>query len=159
MNRIEVEITENISIRNPQYVIEQLNGLCRLGVSVAIDDFGTGYSSLAYLHRFPIRTVKIDQSFVREIQHANGHCPVVLAIIAMATGLGMNLVAEGVETLEQSQYLEQAGCARMQGYLFHLPMPNEEFVQLLQEQSAGRRPASWLGNRSASAQGQLLFGS
>jgi diguanylate cyclase (GGDEF)-like protein/PAS domain S-box-containing protein len=158
MNRIEVEITENISIRNPQYVIEQLNGLCRLGVSVAIDDFGTGYSSLAYLHRFPIRTVKIDQSFVGEIEHAHGHCPVVLAIIAMATGLGMNLVAEGVETHEQSQYLAQAGCNRMQGYLFHPPLPNAQFKQLLQEQSAGRRPAAWLSHRSTSPQGQLAFG-
>ncbi|GAP37578.1 diguanylate cyclase/phosphodiesterase with PAS/PAC sensor(s) [Piscinibacter sakaiensis] len=158
MSRIEVEITENISIRNPQYVIEQLNGLCRLGVSVAIDDFGTGYSSLAYLHRFPVRTVKIDQSFVREIQHVNGHCPVVLAIIAMASGLGMNLVAEGVETPDQSQYLEQAGCTRMQGFLFHPPMRAADFLQLLHEQSAGRRPAAWLGQRTLTAQGQLSFG-
>ncbi len=75
MDRIEVEITENVSIRNPQYVIDQLNTLGRLGVSVAIDDFGTGYSSLAYLHRFPVRTVKIDQSFVREIQHGAGSLP------------------------------------------------------------------------------------
>ena len=68
-SQIEVEITENICIRNPQHAIEQLNKLCQLGVSVAIDDFGTGYSSLSYLHRFPIHTIKIDQSFVMEIQH------------------------------------------------------------------------------------------
>lgn len=157
MNRVEVEITENISIRNPGYVVEQLNGLCRLGVSVAIDDFGTGYSSLAYLHRFPIRTVKIDQSFVGEIQHVNGHCPVVLAIIAMASGLGMNLVAEGVETPDQAQYLEQAGCTRMQGFLFHPPLPPTQFMQLLQDQAAGRGPTALLTQRVGSPQGQLVF--
>ncbi len=157
MKRIEVEITENISIRNPQYVVDQLNMLCRLGVSVAIDDFGTGYSSLAYLHRFPVRTVKIDQSFVREIMHAQGHCPVVLAIISMATGLGMNVIAEGVETAAESQYLEQAGCPRMQGFLFHAALPNSQFMQLLAEQSAGRRPASWHGNQYAAGQSRLLF--
>ena len=159
MNRIEVEITENISIRNPQYVVEQLNGLCQLGVSVAIDDFGTGYSSLAYLHRFPVRTVKIDQSFVREIQHARGHCPVVLAIISMASGLGMNLIAEGVETADQAQYLEQAGCSHMQGYLFQPPLPHSRFMQLLQDQVAGQRTASWTPHQTGSPQGQLSFGS
>ncbi len=157
MSRIEVEITENVSIRNPQHVIDQLNMLCRLGVSVAIDDFGTGYASLAYLHRFPIRTVKIDQSFVREILHAQGHCPVVLAIISMATGLGMNVIAEGVETTEESAYLEQAGCPRMQGFLFYSALANAEFMSLLAEQTAGRRPASWHGHHRSGGQGRLLF--
>ncbi|MEO8278436.1 MAG: EAL domain-containing protein [Ideonella sp.] len=157
MSRIEVEITENVSIRNPQYVIDQLNMLCRLGVSVAIDDFGTGYASLAYLHRFPIRTVKIDQSFVREILHAQGHCPVVLAIIAMATGLGMNVIAEGVETAEESAYLEQAGCPKMQGFLFYSALPNADFIGLLAEQTAGKRPASWHAPHRVGGQNRLLF--
>ncbi|HWJ93635.1 MAG TPA: EAL domain-containing protein, partial [Telluria sp.] len=91
--QVEVEITENICIRNPQYAIEQLQRLCQLGVSVAIDDFGTGYSSLSYLHRFPVHTVKIDQSFVKEIHDEHGHYPVILAIISIARGLGLNLVA------------------------------------------------------------------
>jgi diguanylate cyclase (GGDEF)-like protein/PAS domain S-box-containing protein len=159
MDRIEVEITENISIRNPQFVVEQLDALVALGVSVAIDDFGTGYSSLAYLHRFPVRTLKIDQSFVREIQHAQGHSPVVLAIIAMAGGLGLNLVAEGVETPEQAQYLQQAGCRTMQGFLFQPPLPSGQFEQLLQEQVAGRRPPPWVSQRVGAAQAQLVFGS
>ncbi len=97
-SQIEVEITENISFRNPQHAIEQLNKLCQFGVSVAIDDFGTGYSSLAYLHRFPVHTIKIDQAFFKEIQRDNGHFPVVLAIISIARGLGLKLVAEVVET-------------------------------------------------------------
>ncbi len=159
MDRIEVEITENISIRNPQFVIDQLQALGELGVSVAIDDFGTGYSSLAYLHRFPVRTLKIDQSFVRDIQPGPSHSPVVLAIIAMAGGLGLNLIAEGVETVEQAQYLQQAGCSRMQGYLFYRPLPNGALVQLLQEQVAGRRSPSWMGQRAGSPQAQLVFGS
>ncbi|MBS1186861.1 MAG: two-component system response regulator [Burkholderiaceae bacterium] len=129
--RIGIEITENICIRNPQNAIEQLNKLSHLGINVAIDDFGTGYSSLAYLHRFPIGTIKLDQMFVREIQSAEGHFPVVLAIISIARGLGLRLVAEGVETEIQSRYLEQAGCQVMQGYLLHRPMPRGKLIELL----------------------------
>jgi EAL domain-containing protein (putative c-di-GMP-specific phosphodiesterase class I) len=134
-SQIEIEITENICIRNPQHVIDQLNKLCDLGVSVAMDDFGTGYSSLAYLHRFPIHTIKIDQSFIREIQHEHGHFPVVLAIIWIARGLGLNLVAEGVESESQARYLEQAGCSTMQGYLFHKPLPQTQFMQRIAAQT------------------------
>ncbi|MBQ5941553.1 EAL domain-containing protein [Massilia sp. AB1] len=134
--QIEVEITENICIRNPQYAIEQLNKLCQLGVSVAIDDFGTGYSSLSYLHRFPIHTVKIDQSFVKEIHEENGHYPVILAIISIARGLGLNLIAEGVETEEQARYLRSNGCLTMQGYLYYRPIPLQDFIGALRAQSA-----------------------
>jgi diguanylate cyclase (GGDEF)-like protein len=127
-SQIEVEITENICIRNPQHAIEQLNKLCQLGVSIAIDDFGTGYSALAYLHRFPIHTVKIDKSFITEIQEESGHFPVVMAIISIARGLGLNLIAEGVETRSQARYLERAGCTSMQGYFFHKPLTQSEFL-------------------------------
>ena len=133
--QIEVEITENICIRNPQYAIEQLNKLCQLGVSVAIDDFGTGYSSLSYLHRFPIHTVKIDQSFVKEIHEEGGHYPVILAIISIARGLGLNLIAEGVETEEQARYLRANGCLTMQGYLYYRPIPLQDFIGALRAQS------------------------
>ena len=133
--QIEVEITENICIRNPQYAIEQLNKLCQLGVSVAIDDFGTGYSSLSYLHRFPIHTVKIDQSFEKEIHEENGHYPVILAIISIARGLGLNLIAEGVETEEQARYLRSNGCLTMQGYLYYRPIPLQDFIGALRAQS------------------------
>jgi diguanylate cyclase (GGDEF)-like protein/PAS domain S-box-containing protein len=133
-SQIEVEITENICIRNPQHAIEQLNKLGQLGVSVAIDDFGTGYSSLAYLHRFPVHTIKIDQSFVKEIHDEYGHYPVVLAIISIARGLGLNLIAEGVETESQARYLRANGCMTMQGYLYHRPMPLPRFVDVLRTQ-------------------------
>jgi diguanylate cyclase (GGDEF)-like protein/PAS domain S-box-containing protein len=133
--QIEVEITENICIRNPQYAIEQLNKLCQLGVSVAIDDFGTGYSSLSYLHRFPIHTIKIDQSFVKEIHDEHGHYPVILAIISIARGLGLHLVAEGVETEVQARYLQANGCSSMQGYLYYRPISLSSFIAVLQEQN------------------------
>jgi diguanylate cyclase (GGDEF)-like protein/PAS domain S-box-containing protein len=134
--QIEVEITENICIRNPQYAIEQLNKLGQIGVSVAIDDFGTGYSSLAYLHRFPVHTIKIDQSFIREILQMDAHYPVVLAIISIAKGLNLNVVAEGVETETQAAYLEQVGCTTMQGYLYYRPVSGPQFMQLLRKNAA-----------------------
>ncbi|TFW32539.1 putative bifunctional diguanylate cyclase/phosphodiesterase [Massilia horti] len=133
-SQIEVEITENICIRNPQYAIEQLNKLCQLGVSVAIDDFGTGYSSLAYLHRFPIHTIKVDQSFVKEIHDEHGHYPVILAIISIARGLGLHLIAEGVETEVQARYLKANGCLTMQGYLYYRPISLTAFLDVLRGQ-------------------------
>ena len=139
-SQIEVEITENICIRNPQHAIEQLNKLGQLGVSVAIDDFGTGYSSLAYLHRFPVHTIKIDQSFVKEIHDEHGHYPVVLAIISIARGLGLNLIAEGVETESQARYLRSNGCLTMQGFLYHRPMPAWPLHRrIARPDAAGRR--------------------
>ncbi|RFO97878.1 two-component system response regulator [Rhodoferax lacus] len=133
-HQIEVEVTENICIRNPQKAIEQLDKLCQLGVSVAIDDFGTGYSSLSYLHRFPIHTIKIDRSFVMEIRDPGMQFPVVLAIVAIAQGLGLNLVAEGVETPLQAGYLADAGCRVMQGFLYHQPKSQAMLLRLLQDQ-------------------------
>jgi diguanylate cyclase (GGDEF)-like protein len=148
-SQIEVEITENICIRNPQYAIEQLNKLCQLGVSVAIDDFGTGYSSLSYLHRFPIHTIKIDQSFVKEIHDEHGHYPVILAIISIARGLGLHLVAEGVETEVQARYLAANGCATMQGYLYYRPLALTTFMELLAAQHQAGAPAVPAGPRLA----------
>lgn len=134
--QIEVEITENICIRNPEHAINQLKMLCQIGVSVAIDDFGTGYSSLAYLQRFSIHAIKIDQSFVKDIHCENSHAPIILAIISIAKGLGLNLVAEGVETEIQAQYLERAGCKIMQGYFYHRPLPQKKLIQELLQQGS-----------------------
>jgi diguanylate cyclase (GGDEF)-like protein/PAS domain S-box-containing protein len=147
-DQIEVEITENICIRNPQYAIDQLNKLCQLGVSVAIDDFGTGYSSLSYLHRFPIHTIKIDQSFVKEIKEEQGHYPVILAIISIARGLGLTLIAEGVETDVQARYLKANGCLTMQGYLYHRPISLTDFMGVLHTQLAPVRGAIAVASRA-----------
>jgi diguanylate cyclase (GGDEF)-like protein/PAS domain S-box-containing protein len=133
--QIEVEVTENICIRNPDAAISQLERLAQLGVRVAIDDFGTGYSSLSYLHRFPVHTLKIDRSFVVEIHDGNTQFPVVLAIIAIAKGLGLTLVAEGVETLTQLNYLANAGCQLMQGYYFHQALPQPRILELVKAQT------------------------
>ena len=105
-------------MQNAQQATAVLNELRQLGVSLAIDDFGTGYSSLSYLHRFPIHTIKIDQSFVKEIHDEHGHYPVILAIISIARGLGLHLVAEGVETEVQARYLAANGCATMEAGAF-----------------------------------------
>ncbi|WP_194726521.1 EAL domain-containing response regulator [Noviherbaspirillum malthae] len=133
--QLEVEITENICIRDPETAIKHLKKLSSLGVRIAIDDFGTGYSSLAYLQRFPIDTLKIDQAFIREIGHDDGHFPVVLAVISIARGLKLDLIAEGVESELQARYLEQAGCVIMQGFLYHKPLPLERFGELLHARS------------------------
>lgn len=133
-SQIEVEITENVCIRNPQAAIEQLNRLCQLGVRVAIDDFGTGYSSLSYLHRFPIHVLKIDRSFVMHIEDDTQQFPVVLAIISIAKGLGLKLVAEGVETEVQKRYLERAGCQTFQGFFYHRPMQQSALMTVLTSQ-------------------------
>jgi diguanylate cyclase (GGDEF)-like protein/PAS domain S-box-containing protein len=135
--QIEIEITENVCIRNPDRALQQLTKLEQLGVSVAIDDFGTGHSSMAYLHRFPVHTIKIDRSFVGQIRDEDGHYPVVLAIISISRGLSLKLVAEGVETVAQARYLRAHGCETMQGYLFHHPMPLERFVSLLHGEAGG----------------------
>ncbi|OIQ74830.1 phytochrome-like protein cph2 [mine drainage metagenome] len=130
-SQFEVEITENICIRNPLMAIEQLNRLSQLGVNIAIDDFGTGYSSLSYLHQFPIHTLKIDRAFVIGIHNEATPQPVVLAIISIAKGLGLQIVAEGVETLTQRNYLASAGCQTIQGFFYHRPMRQEKLLALI----------------------------
>ena len=133
--QIEAEVTENICIQNPEHAIGQLNKLNELGVSIAIDDFGTGYSSLSYLQKFAIHKIKIDQSFVKEIHWENTQSPIIHAIISIAKGLGLNLVAEGVETETQALYLERAGCKIMQGYFYHKPLPLKTLAQMLSVQA------------------------
>jgi diguanylate cyclase (GGDEF)-like protein/PAS domain S-box-containing protein len=128
---LELEITESIAMHNVDSTIAKLQGLKKLGVQISIDDFGTGYSSLSYLQRFPIDTLKIDQSFIREIKHDSNDAAIVLAVIAMAHSLKLKVIAEGVETADQMNYLKSSGCDLMQGYLFSRPIPVEEFEKML----------------------------
>jgi EAL domain-containing protein (putative c-di-GMP-specific phosphodiesterase class I) len=116
---------------NAEDTIETLRGLKKLGIQISMDDFGTGYSSLSYLKRFPIDTVKIDQSFIRDIHEDVDDKALVTAIIAMAHSLKLGVVAEGVETSEQLDFLNQYQCDYVQGYLFGKPMPAEQFRELL----------------------------
>ncbi len=123
---LELEITESLLLQSGKTTSANLFELRRLGVGIAIDDFGTGYSSLSYLHRLPITTLKIDQSFVREIgiAPADGHedAPIIRTIIALAHNLGLSVIAEGVETPAQRDLLVALGCEGLQGYLLHAPL-------------------------------------
>ncbi|MEO7744090.1 MAG: EAL domain-containing protein [Usitatibacter sp.] len=119
---VELEVTESVIIEGAGEARTALDEIAALGVGIAIDDFGTGYSGLAYLKRLPIDTVKIDQSFVRDLTIDPDDAAIVTAILAMAKGLGLDVVAEGVETEEQLAELERLGCRRAQGYLLARPM-------------------------------------
>jgi EAL domain-containing protein (putative c-di-GMP-specific phosphodiesterase class I) len=114
-----------------EQAIGTLEQLKRLGVALSIDDFGTGYSSLAYLKRFAVDKLKIDQSFIRDIPHDNNDKEIAATIIAMARNLKLHVLAEGVETQEQLAFLQLHGCDAFQGYLYSPPVPATEFVQFL----------------------------
>jgi diguanylate cyclase (GGDEF)-like protein/PAS domain S-box-containing protein len=130
---IEVELTENLFIRDPSMVARKLQTLAAHGVMIAIDDFGTQYSSLSYLQKFPIHTLKIDKSFVWEIDREYRQHAIIKAIISIAHGLDLNLVAEGVETDEQLRFLEIQGCDEIQGYLISKPLQREKLENLLRQ--------------------------
>jgi EAL domain-containing protein (putative c-di-GMP-specific phosphodiesterase class I) len=123
-------------MQNVEQAIHIMSELREMGVHISLDDFGTGYSSLSYLKRFPIDTVKVDKSFVREITVDADSAAIADAIIAMGHSLRLTVLAEGVETEEQLVYLRARGCNRMQGYLFSKPLPPDELAQLLRD---GRR--------------------
>ncbi|WP_189003143.1 EAL domain-containing protein [Deinococcus roseus] len=120
---LELEVTESVVMHDVKMVTERLTELRELGVRVSIDDFGTGYSSLKYLQELPIDTLKIDRSFVNTIQKDAQEAPLVKTIILMAQSLGLNVIAEGVETIFQQEYLQSLGCSEAQGYYFSRPLP------------------------------------
>ncbi len=126
---LELEITESMLMTNVDENIDMLRRLSDLGVTIAIDDFGTGYSSLAYLRRFQVDTLKIDQSFVRDADTNLDDAAIIEAIVALGHSLKLNVVAEGVETLEQKRLLGELGCDQCQGFLFGEPVPAREFEQ------------------------------
>ena len=129
---LEFELTESMVMHDIENTLLTLRELKALGASLSLDDFGTGYSSLAYLKRFPIDTLKIDRSFVRDINSDSDDAAIAHAVIAMAHSLGLQVVAEGVETETQLELLRTYHCDRFQGYLFSRPVPAEEFTLLLQ---------------------------
>lgn len=131
---LELEVTESVAIQSEVTVINDLNKLKEMGVRLSVDDFGTGYSSLSYLKLLPVNTIKIDKSFIRDIQVDANDAAIVTAIIKMSQSLGLTVIAEGVETQAQLEFLQSHDCDEMQGYLFSRPLPADEFAALLAQQ-------------------------
>lgn len=142
--RLDVEITESMLLTNLNENVRVLRELQDSGITISVDDFGTGYSSLSYLQRLPINTVKIDRSFVQDITSPSSEAPLAKVVIALAQNLKLDVVAEGVETPEQAEFLRRHGCHAVQGYYFSRPVPPAEFALLLQ---SGRLPAGPAGDR------------
>jgi len=131
--RLKLELTESMLIDNINDIIAKMTALNKVGIHFSLDDFGTGYSSLQYLKMLPLEQLKIDQSFVRDIATDNSDRTIVRTIITMASSLGINVIAEGVETAEQRLFLLEKGCFHYQGYLFSKPLPIKEFEALLKK--------------------------
>ncbi len=130
---IELEVTEDQIMMNPDEAIEILREISRIGVKIAIDDFGTGYSSLSYLKKLPINKLKIDQSFVRDLPNDEEDSAITKAIVALAQSLNLEIIAEGVETGEQKEFLVQNGCENIQGYFYSKPLPADKMKTVLLE--------------------------
>lgn len=136
---LKLEITESAVMESPEKVISMLKELKEVGVKLSIDDFGTGYSSLSYLHRFPIDTLKVDRSFVSTMEDGSENGEIVRTIISLAKTLGMNVVAEGIETVHQLHQLRILKCEYGQGYLFSIPIPIDEAETLLGDKNRWQR--------------------
>lgn len=132
---IELEITEGVMMENAENAIALLHRLRRIGVRLSIDDFGTGYSSLAYLKRFPITKLKIDQSFIRHLKADEEDAAIVQAVISLGHNLGVAVIAEGVETVEQREWLRHWQCDEIQGYLYARPLPADDIPAFFTAQS------------------------
>jgi EAL domain-containing protein (putative c-di-GMP-specific phosphodiesterase class I) len=128
---LELELTESTAMIELAAIAETVMQLAHAGIGIAIDDFGTGYSSLSRLSELPIRTLKIDRSFVQDLEKGGGHYTIILAVIQMAGGLNLSVVAEGVETELQYKLLRELGCDFFQGYLFRRPLPADQVIAAL----------------------------
>jgi EAL domain-containing protein (putative c-di-GMP-specific phosphodiesterase class I) len=132
---LELELTESVLMHLPEHAQSALQHLRNLGVTVSIDDFGTGYSSLSYLKRLPIDTLKIDQSFLHQMNGSPDGTAIAIAIIRMGKSLNLRVVAEGVESVEHLAFLKEHDCDEAQGFYFNEPVPAGQFADLLRKRS------------------------
>jgi EAL domain-containing protein (putative c-di-GMP-specific phosphodiesterase class I) len=132
--QLELELTESVMLRDMDSTLQALLQLHEAGIAISIDDFGTGYSSLSYLSRLPLDKLKIDRSFVKDIDMRPSDAVLCRTIVAMARNLGLHVTAEGVETESQLRMLSECGCTHYQGYLFSRPVPAEQVSALLAQQ-------------------------
>ena len=139
---LELEITESVMLHDIETAVRKLMEIRKLGVRLAVDDFGTGYSSLSQLKRFPIDALKIDRSFISGIPTDKDDMAITEAILSLGKTLGVTLVAEGVETIEQQTFLQRHACHEMQGFYFSRPIPPEQFAEFYRAHANGRRQAS-----------------
>jgi len=130
-NNLELEITEGVVLRNLDYAADTLRRLKRMGIIISVDDFGTGYSSLVYINKLAVDSLKIDQSFISDLDTNPSNKAIISATMAMAHNLDIKVTAEGVEGREQLDFLKQQGCHYYQGYLYSPPVPAEKFEQIL----------------------------
>jgi diguanylate cyclase (GGDEF)-like protein len=149
---LEIELSESLLIHDVETTLRILTGIKSLGVRVAVDDFGTGYSSLATLQRFPLDTVKIDRSFIRELVGPSQDSALADAVIAMGKSLSLTVIAQGVETKEQAEFLRAHACDELQGFYFNRPLPAYQFAQLMRAQTAD---ISYVGTRAGLLNPQL----
>ncbi|MEX0694146.1 MAG: EAL domain-containing protein [Rhodospirillales bacterium] len=133
---LDLELTESLLVERPEETIQVLNRLKEMGISISMDDFGTGYSSLSYLTRFPLDSLKVDRAFVTDLPNDGDAVVVVRAIVGMAKQLDLKIVAEGIETTGQMEFLRSLGCQTGQGYLFSKPVPNTQFMDILNPHAA-----------------------
>lgn len=143
--QLDLEITETLAMQNPEANVRLLEQLAELGITLAIDDFGTGHSSLNYLHKFPVAILKIDRSFVTQLESQQSGKGIVTTIIGLARVLGLRVIAEGVETLAQLQFLREHGCDYLQGYYFGRPMSAAAFAEQITAQHRHPPPPSLIG--------------
>ena len=134
---LEFEITESVIMQNPDYAVEVLNEITNLGIHISIDDFGTGYSSLSHLKRFSVNTLKIDKSFVRDVENNSTDAAIASAIIAMGSSLNLKVIAEGVETEQQMDFLRENNCDQVQGFLISRPLPADQALKVLRQKCVG----------------------
>jgi EAL domain-containing protein (putative c-di-GMP-specific phosphodiesterase class I) len=140
-HKLELELTESTAMERAENAVAVFRQLKVMGFHLSIDDFGTGYSSLAYLKRFPIDTIKIDRAFIKDLGSESEHAAIATAIIAMAHGLKLSVLAEGVETQEQLDILRDNHCDTIQGYFFSHPLPCELLEQLVRSHRSKQRPS------------------